>query len=420
MAREYKWLIATSAVICIVVLPLLTGIGQEQATNEAPTGFDDATNGMVDQATHDADRTKFFEEVENQTNGLGPTFNQTSCVSCHSNPKAGGNSTTVEQRAGHLDASGNFQNPSVVINAGKNVIPDRSLINNFAICPQAQERTPDTETIRASRAANDLFGEGFVEAVPDETLQTIARMQAVETGGAVHGEAIEVPVLESPGTTRVGRFGWKDQHGSLLSFAGDAYINEMGITNRLITEDFTEVCDSPEQHDPEDTTGPDGLNDIDHFARFVRADKAPPRDTAVASQPDAQAGSRVFEAVGCNLCHVTAMKTAPAGTAINGGNFTIPDALGNKVFHPFSDFLLHDVGTGDGIVQNGPPDTAHKLRTAPLWGLHARQRFMHDLGSSSYSDAIQRHRGEATMVINRFNQLKEDQKNQLYKFLSSL
>ncbi len=420
MVKKYKLLIVSASVICIALLPLLSGIGQDQSTNDAPTGFDDTTNGMVDQATHDDDRTTFFEEVDTPKKGLGPTFNQTSCASCHSNPKIGGNSTTVEHRAGHLDASGNFQNPNVVINDGKNVIANRSLINTSAICPQAQETMPSTETIRADRAANDLFGEGFVEAVPDETLQTISRLQAVGTGGAIHGEAIEVPVLESPGTTRVGRFGWKDQHASLLSFSGDAYVNEMGITNRLFTEDVTEVCDAPDLPDPEDAPGTDGLSDIDHFARFARATKAPPRDSAIASQPDAQAGSAIFDQIGCGTCHTRSMKTAPAGTAINGGNFTIPDALGGKTIHPFGDFLLHDIGTGDGIVQNGPPDTAHKVRTAPLWGMHVRSRYMHDLNSSTHTDAILRHAGEAAMVINRFRALNDTQKNKLLQFLKSL
>lgn len=418
MARKYKWLIASVAVICIALLPLLKGIGQEESTAEAPTGFDNATNGMVDQATHDADRATFFEEVDTVATGLGPVFNQTSCVGCHQNPKTGGTSLTTELRVGHLDDNGNFQNPNVVINGGKDVIANRSLINQFAICPQAQETAPSTETIRTKRSTPNALGDGFVEAVPDETLQTIARLQAAQTGGLIHGEAIEVPILESSGATRVGRFGWKDQHASLLSFSGDAYLNEQGITNRFFPQDVTNVCDHTT--DPEDTTGTDGLNDIDHFARFVRAAKAPPRDTTLASQPAALAGSEVFEEIGCSLCHVGSMKTAPAGTAINGGNFTIPDALGSKIIHPFSDFLLHDVGTGDGIVQNGPPDTAHKLRTAPLWGLHVRTRFMHDLASSSHADAILRHRGEAIMVINRFRGLTDAQKNQLLIFLKSL
>jgi CxxC motif-containing protein (DUF1111 family) len=100
--------------------------------------------------------------------------------------------------------------------------------------------------------------------------------------------------------------------------------------------------------------------------------KVPPRDTASAATPDAQAGQQTFENIGCNICHVESLTTVPAGTALNGGTFIVPDALGNKVIHPFSDFLLHDIGTGDGLVQVGPEDTAAKLRTAPSWGLRRK------------------------------------------------
>jgi len=112
--------------------------------------------------------------------------------------------------------------------------------------------------------------------------------------------------------------------------------------------------------------------------------------------------------------------TAPPGTVIDGGTFTVPEALGDKIIHPYSDFLLHDVGTGDGIVQGGPQDTAHKLRTAALWGLRMRPRFMHDLASLSLASAIARHAGEADDVRDRFVQLSDDQKQELFTFLNSL
>jgi len=130
--------------------------------------------------------------------------------------------------------------------------------------------------------------------------------------------------------------------------------------------------------DPEDVPDKLGLADIDHFAQFVRGTKAPPRDAELAATADAQAGQALFQRIGCNVCHVQTITTAPPGTLINGGTFAIPVALGNKIIHPFSDFLLHDIKTGDGIVQAGPQDTANKLRTAPLWGLRMRPRFMHD------------------------------------------
>jgi CxxC motif-containing protein (DUF1111 family) len=100
--------------------------------------------------------------------------------------------------------------------------------------------------------------------------------------------------------------------------------------------------------------------------------------------------------------------------------FTIPDALGNKIIHPYGDFLLHDIGTGDGIVQVGPQDTANKLRTVPLWGLRTKARFMHDLKSLSLDGAIQRHKGEAREVERRFDELSRADREALLTFLKSL
>lgn len=304
------------------------------------------------------------------------------------------------------------------INDGAASIAGRSIINDRAVVPEAQEHIPVTEDIRALRAALNTLGDGFVEAIDDSTLQTIAQNQPEVSEGRIHGEAIEVPVLEAPGQTRVGRFGWKDQHSSLLSFVGDAYLNEMGVTNRLRPKDTTTVGKTTQ--DPEDVPDNLGLADIDHFAQFVRATKVPPRDAALAATADALAGQDVFQKIRCNTCHVETITTAPAGTVINGGAFTVPDALGNKIIHPFSDFLLHDIGTGDGIVQAGPQDTANKLRTAALWGLRMRPRYMHDLKSLTLQNAIERHQGEAGHVERRFDELSATEKQQLFTFLNSL
>src|SRR6202035_3683945 len=291
-------------------------------------------------------------------------------------------------------------------------------INDRAVTPRAQEHVPATENIRALRAALNTLGDGFVEAIDDKTLMDFAEDQPERSEGRIHGEAVQVPILEAPGQTRVGRFGWKDQHSSLLSFIGDAYLNEMGVTNRLRPKDTTTVGKTTS--DPEDVPDSIGMADIDHFAQFVRGTKVPPRDTVLAMTAAAQAGHHLFETIGCNACHVESITTVPAGTAINGGTFIVPEALGNKIIHPFSDFLLHDVDTGDGIVQNPPQDTANKLRTAALWGLRVRPRYMHDLLSLTLEDAIERHRGEAAHVEKRFDQISPTEKQQLFTFLNSL
>jgi CxxC motif-containing protein (DUF1111 family) len=359
-----------------------------------------------------------FERRHDPSTGLGPVFNATSCVECHNNGVAGAASQFTEQRVGHNDGNGNFVNPTIAINEGANTITGRSIVNDRSICPQAQEHVPDTENIRALRAVLNTLGDGFVEAVPDQTFLAIAASQAAQTNGAIQGEAIEVPIFEAPGQNGVGKFGWKDQDATILSFAGDAYLNEMGVTNRLKPKDVTSVCKVTS--DLEDIPDALGMADIDHFAQFIRGTRVPPRDTALAATTDAIAGQALFSSIGCATCHVANMTTAPAGTVLNGGVYTVPVALGNKTFHPYGDFLLHNVGTGDGIVQVGPADTANKLRTVPLWGLHIKSRFMHDNASSTLGDAIQRHAGEAAGVIANFNSMSSAQQQQLITFIKSL
>jgi CxxC motif-containing protein (DUF1111 family) len=359
-----------------------------------------------------------FERRHDPSTGLGPLFNATACVDCHNNGVAGAAGQFTEIRAGHQDAEGKFMNPNVLINNGADTISGRSIINDRSICAQAQEHVPDSENIRALRAVLSTLGDGFVEAVDDRTLLAIAANQPLLSNGMIHGEAVQVPILEAPGHTGVGKFGWKDQDPTILSFSGDAYLNEMGVTNRLKPKDVTSVCKVAVGI--EDTPDALGLADIDHFAQFIRGTQVPPRDTALAESIEAIAGQNLFRAVGCNICHLETLITAHPGTVINGGVYRVPEALGNKIIHPFGDFLLHDVGTGDGIVQGGPQDTANKLRTVPLWGLHIKSRFMHDNASVTLDDAIQRHRGEARDVINRFRALTSVEQQELITFVKSL
>jgi CxxC motif-containing protein (DUF1111 family) len=139
------------------------------------------------------------------------------------------------------------------------------------------------------------------------------------------------------------------------------------------------------------------------------------------STPDVVAGSAIFDAIGCNTCHVRSMTTAPEGMPINGGTMLVPAALGGKTIHPFGDFLLHNVATGDGIVQNGGAGTRNRMRTAPLWGMRTRSRLMHDGLSLTATDAIVRHGGEALGVTLKFAfLLNTTQRHQLLAFLGSL
>jgi len=278
---------------------------------EAPTGFDTKSNGIVDDPTHVADQTK-FDEVEQISDGLGPLYNAQSCRECHQNPISGGGSQIGELRVGHRGPGGKFENPEIPINRGAEVIKGRSLINDRAICPNAaspgteiQERVPDSEHIRTFRVSVNLLGDGFVEAVSDQTFVDLAKDQCKKSHNKICGQVLYVPVVEAPGQTAVGRFGWKDQQASLLSFSADAYLNEMGITSRLQPDEVTNLCNTAPE--PNDKPGTDGLSDIDHFARFVRATKAPPRDAQLAGTPKAKQGAGLFSKIGCAECHIETM-----------------------------------------------------------------------------------------------------------------
>jgi CxxC motif-containing protein (DUF1111 family) len=429
------------------VPPCDTPICIAPEVQEAPTGFDNGTNDLVKQPQHDDDRATFEIRDEilpshTQGGGLGPVYNAQSCAECHQNPISGSVSQINELRAGHLDINGNFVDA-----------PGGSLINDRAIDPKIQERVPplfsagikDDEPIRTFRTSLNLLGDGFVEAVPNETLLDIAANQPNDavSGHLVHGQAIPVPIEELPVDSRrrcrIGRFGHKDQHASLLSFSGDAYLNEIGITNRLflmensslgrstaafdpIPNDPTLPCDPTPNPPPgqNDKCGEDPERDIDAFTQFMRATKAPARDADIAHTDEAVKGEELFHAIGCAVCHTDTMITAQEGVVINGGTFKVPAALASKIIHPFGDFLLHDIGTGDGIVQNGGPKTRLKVRTAPLWGVRVHTRLMHDGASLTFFEAIKRHDVEAKVVRDNFFNLDPDSQRYIITFLESL
>jgi CxxC motif-containing protein (DUF1111 family) len=152
----------------------------------------------------------------------------------------------------------------------------------------------------------------------------------------------------------------------------------------------------------------------------MRATKAPTRGPITAQ---VRGGELVFRQIGCATCHVESIQTAPPGTVINNGQLTVPNALGDKIIHPYSDFLLHNIGTGDGIPVLPDPEfasTAAQIRTAPLWALHTRNRLMHDGLSFSKQEAIQRHAGQAAPVTARYDALTTEQRAALLAFLDSL
>lgn len=372
---------------------------------EAPTGFDNQTNGFVPQSTFNTNRAA-FEEVEHVSDGLGPTFNGTSCAECHQNVVTGGASQVAEHRTGRTVNGEFFESLG------------GSLIQSRATYPDIVEHVAFQDDVRTFRISTSTLGDGFVEAIANSTLLAIRDAQPQ----GMRGTAVTVPVLEADSKGRIGRFGWKAQHASLQSFSADAYVNEMGITNPLIPEENTssgQAVGYGTAYDPLPEPEDDG-EDLVLFADFIRATKAPPRGPIT---PAVTAGEAVFKRIGCDVCHVPSITTAPAGTLINRGKLQVPEALGNKVIHPYSDFLLHDIGSGDGIPITPEAEyatTANKIKTAPLWSLRTRNRLMHDGLSFTLQEAIRRHGGQATGVRIRFNGLSAAEKDQVLAFLNSL
>jgi CxxC motif-containing protein (DUF1111 family) len=384
---------------------------------EAPAAFDNLTNGFdpqgpafdtINEDTEVAlrsfnDNRFIFEEIEAIDDGLGPTYNAQSCRECHQNVVTGGASQVTEQRTGHLSNGTFFESQG------------GSLIQSRATDPRAMELVAVGDNIRTFRISTNTLGLGYVEAIADKTLMAIRGFQPL----GMKGFSPVVPVLEAGGNPRLGRFGWKAQHASLESFAADAYLNEMGITSPLLPDENSVSGADPSPYDRAGDPEDDGV-DVKAFANFMRATKAPPRGpvTAVVA-----AGERVFTQTGCATCHVSTMVTAPAGTPINGGALVVKAALGNKIIHPYSDFMLHDVGTGDGIPIQPTAEfasTAKQIRTAPLWGLRTRNRLMHDGLSFTREDAILRHSGQAAGVTQKYKVLSSTDKQSLIAFLNSL
>jgi CxxC motif-containing protein (DUF1111 family) len=384
---------------------------------EAPAAFDNRTNGFDPQGpafdTIDEDTVVplrsfndnrfIFEEVEGVADGLGPTFNAQACRECHQNIVTGGASQIAEHRTGRLELL------QFVESIGGSLIQSRSTH------PDAFERVPFEDSISTFRISTNTLGAGFIEAIANSTLLSIRERQPA----SIRGTALEVAVLEANNTLRIGRFGWKSQHASLESFAADAYLNEMGITTPILPDENTSLGRSVAAFDPVPDPEDDGV-DVVAFANFMRATKAPPRGAITTVVRN---GETLFSSVGCGGCHVSTIRTAAPGTRINGGALRVRDAVGNKIIHPYSDFLLHDIGTGDGIpVLPGAAfaSTATQIRTAPLWGLRTRNRLMHDGLSFTKQEAITRHAGQAAAARAAYDALTPTQKDQVLAFLDSL
>jgi CxxC motif-containing protein (DUF1111 family) len=292
------------------------------------------------------------------------------------------------------------------------------------ICDPTSSAFASGQNCSAERQSTALFGFGFVEAVADGTFDAIAAAQPA----AIRGTVKRVVEL---GRTRVARFGWKDDVATLRGFSGDAYLNEMGITNpdfptersncALNRTQFGVLLDSAD--DPEDDTEDDGRADIDRFADFMRALDPPP---TLQQNSAAQAGHTLFNQVGCGGCHLESITTAAnpsqfvprttGGVAID--NVLLEVFLDNETFHPFSDFLLHDMASlGDGITSGAAG--SRQMRTAPLWGIRGKTRLLHDGRAETIEEAVGFHDGQGAAARDAFAVLTQTQRDQIVAFLNT-
>ncbi len=414
---------------------------------------------------------------------LGPLFNNTSCAACHSNPaRGGGGLTLMEQRLStggppvkifavdHMLFGGALSQASVatIFQFGQIAPPLGAQINIPDNTPSACQQveiargfSPELPTCIADgpndtglsgrptcvahRQSLPLFGDGLVEATADATFEAIAASQPTSIRGTVRmisdidnfdGLTSEVSpatraALSAP---HVARFGWKDDFSTLLGFSADAYFNEIGITNDLNSEPNTTCAMGVQQFgvtlqtadDPEDTVDSTGRADIDRFTDFMRSLQPPPPALQNAA---AQIGKQIFSQIGCVGCHVASITTAynPASfvpPTINGTGLSsnVNQVLSHVTYQPFGDFLLHDIGSlGDGVNDDPSiPSDERLMRTMPLWGIRAREVFLHDGRATDLPTAIELHDGQGKAAAAAFEALSAQNQQNLIDFLNTL
>jgi hypothetical protein len=402
-----------------------------------------------------------FKEID-ELPQLGPLFNGTTCTGCHSQPATGGgglfiNEIRVRNNTDpgpvHIFAVDNMlrngqqsQGGTPIFIAGMQAEPLGCQITvpgcQLSACQQEEaSRTtfntslptcdPTSADFKSGgncvvgRAALPLFGDGLVEAVDDQALIELAENEPQPVRGIA--KMVSENFLH---TAHVGRFGWKDDHAFLRGFSGDAYLNEMGISNPDNPTDtsscaigVTQFGVTLEDTGVEDQAGPDGRADIDRFSDFMRALAPPP---TIPQNSSSLRGAFQFVKLGCAGCHTPFLVTAsnpasfiPASTGGTPMSATLNQALSRQIFHPFGDFQLHDMGSlGDGITSGSA--SATMMRTAPLWGVRAKSVFLHDGRARDLPTAISLHDGQGKAAAQAFTALTSSQQQDLVNFLDTL
>jgi CxxC motif-containing protein (DUF1111 family) len=352
-----------------------------------PASYDGLTS--EDRARFDAGLRK-FADIETPATGLGPVFNGASCAECHNHPAIGGSSDRFVTRFGRY-VDGVFD---PMTEYGGTLVQARGI--KGSTCEVPGEAVPAEATVATRRDTPSLFGLGLVDGIPDDRILRYADPDDRD-GDGISGRPNMIG-------GRIGRFGWKAQIADLTTFAGDAYLNEMGITSPAFPEEVKPqggavICDEVE--DPED----DGSS-VRAFVDFMSL-LAPPATAPWSAE--ARLGRRVFRRLRCDGCHSTRLRTGPSPVR----------ALNRRRVRAFSDFLLHDMGSlGDGIEQGAA--TGNEFRTAPLWGVAQSGPYLHDGRATTLQDAIAAHDGEAHRSRDAFLALPATDQASLLAYLNSL
>jgi CxxC motif-containing protein (DUF1111 family) len=384
-----------------------------------------------------------FEEEEEVGDGVGPRFNFVSCAGCHAQPATGGTSPAVNPLfrvpdPNDLGFVGNripsfitpngpvrearFQfNPDGSRDGGVHalfVITGHPAAAGCNIRQEDFQRQVDNRNI-IFRIPTPVFGAGLIEQINDGTiLANLSNNSFTKQNLGISGR-----VNRSGNDGTITRFGWKAQNKSLQIFSGEAYNVEMGITSESFQQERDETRECQFAKVPNDVTeNTSTLNAIDNFSNFQRF-LAPPVPASNGfgnvSKFSIDRGRQKFSDIGCHLCHTPTLKT---------GDTTV-FALRNQSANLYSDLALHGMGPGlaDDILQGAA--RGDEFRTAPLWGLGKRIFFLHDGRTDDLVDAIRAHRSfsnskfpssEANKVIDNFNNLGENSKQDLLNFLRSL
>lgn len=342
----------------------------------------------------------FNDEVFTTANGLGPLFVATSCGSCHPGDGKGHPFTTLT-RFGQIDETGNQY-----LNLGGPQLQHR------AVPGFTPEGIPLNATFsRFTPPANT--GLGFIDAVSDTEILTWADPDDIDgdgISGVPNWISLKEYVKERPNSVTqsgryMGRFGKKAATYDLLQQTATAYNQDIGITSSFEPVD----THSGLVFDPEVSN--QTINDVVFYLKTLKAPEPRPESNSILE------GKQLFTTIGCSKCHRPEMKT---------GNSSIA-AIGNKFFYPYSDLLLHDMGTAldDGYTEGSAK--SYEWRTPPLWGLGLSKNsqggqyfLMHDGRARSIDEAILFHGGEANQIRNNYQMLTASEKTKLIQFLESL